>query len=156
MPTADIPKPLGERLRARRRSLDLTIAEVAERAGLSLPYVSNLERGRGNPTLEVLTSLADVLGIPISQLVGTDDAEGVVDSDELQLASLPTSLARFSRSPDFLREVRNLAEHRDESFEELRQRVLLGMAAAPRRSNGEPTPADWQRLLDAYTMILRS
>ena len=41
---------LGARLRARRLALGMTLAEVAERAGLSLPYVSNLERGRGNPT----------------------------------------------------------------------------------------------------------
>jgi transcriptional regulator with XRE-family HTH domain len=156
MTTSNIPESLGERLRARRHSLDLTIAEVAERAGLSLPYVSNLERGRGNPTLEVLTNLAEVLGIPVSQLVGTESTEGQVSSDELRLASLPTSLARFSRSQDFLREVRNLADQKDESFEEMRQRVLLAMAAAPRRSNGEPTSSDWQRLLDAYTLILRS
>lgn len=156
MPVAETSTPLGERLRARRRRLGLTIAQVAERAGLSLPYVSNLERGRGNPTLDVLKSLAEVLDLPLAQLVGEDVAAGSIDSSELLLASLPDSLDRFSKTQDFLREVQGLAERQHEEFDELRQRILLGMAAAPRRSAGEPTPDDWRRLLDVYTLILRN
>ena len=33
--------------------------------------------------------------------------------------------------------------------------LLLGMAAAPRRSKEAPTQEDWRRLLDAYELILR-
>ena len=52
-----MPSPtetIGYRLRARRVELGLTLAQVAEQAELSLPYVSNLERGRGKPTLDAL------------------------------------------------------------------------------------------------------
>ena len=52
------PVQLGKRMRARRAELGLTLAQVADRSGISLPYISNLERGRGNPTLEALTKLA--------------------------------------------------------------------------------------------------
>ena len=54
-----MPSPtetIGSRLRARRVELGLTLAQVAEQAGLSLPYISNLERGRGNPTLDALNA----------------------------------------------------------------------------------------------------
>ena len=61
---------LGSRIRARRTALGLTLAEVAERADLSLPYVSNLERGRGNPTLDALRSVAGALQQSVSDLVG--------------------------------------------------------------------------------------
>ena len=55
---------MGARLRARRIALGMTLAEVAEVSGLSLPYVSNLERGHGNPTLDALLSLAQALKQP--------------------------------------------------------------------------------------------
>ena len=148
--------PLGERLRSRRRKLGLTIAQVAESAGLSLPYVSNLERGRGNPTLDVLTSLAAVLDLPMAQLMGNGIEDGSDDLSERFLASIPPSLNRFSNTDDFMREVQGLAQSRGESYDDLRHRVLLGMASAPRRSTGDPTLDDWRRLLDVYTLILRN
>ncbi len=156
MPAEEISTPLGERLRSRRRKLGLTIAQVAERAGLSLPYVSNLERGRGNPTLDVLTSLAGVLDLPMSEIVGDgpDIASGAFS--EQFLATIPLTLDRFSNTEDFVREVNALALSRGEKYDDLRHQVLLGMATAPRRSTGEPTVDDWRRLLDVYTLILRN
>src|SRR5439155_12714694 len=40
---------LGNRLRNRRTAAGRTIASVAAEAGLSVPYIANLENGRGNP-----------------------------------------------------------------------------------------------------------
>jgi transcriptional regulator with XRE-family HTH domain len=45
-----------------RAAAGRTIASVAVQAGLSVPYVANLENGRGNPTLSALTRLARALG----------------------------------------------------------------------------------------------
>ena len=156
MPAEDSSSLLGERLRSRRRKLGLTIAQVAERAGLSLPYVSNLERGRGNPTLDVLTSLAAVLDLPVAQMTGDESGNESDDLSERFLASIPQSLDRFSSTEDFVSEVRALALSRNENYDDLRHQVLLGMATAPRRSTGEPTLDDWRRLLDVYTLILRN
>jgi AcrR family transcriptional regulator len=60
---------LGRRLRARRSAQDRTLASVALGAGLSVPYVANLENGRGNPTLGSLHSLAQALDVPLAELV---------------------------------------------------------------------------------------
>jgi transcriptional regulator with XRE-family HTH domain len=143
---------IGQRLRARRVELGWTLAEVAGKSGLSLPYVSNLERGRGNPTLDALTALARALDIPLSLLVGDDDASEPLD---VTLASAPKSLLSFARSPEFAETVRRLAERQGAPVESMRQRLLAGMVSSPRRSSGEPTEDDWRRLLDAYSLILQ-
>jgi transcriptional regulator with XRE-family HTH domain len=53
---------LGEILRERRKAAGRTIASVAVDAGLSVPYIANLENGRGNPTVAALDRLAAALG----------------------------------------------------------------------------------------------
>lgn len=145
-------KSLGDRLRARRRELDRTIAQVAEAAGLSLPYVSNLERGHGNPTLEALQALAAALEVSVGDLLDTGDGEDVIR--DLALADLPNSLQRFSGGDRFRTVVQRLAAAQHEAVDDMRRQVLVGMANAPRRSTGEPTEEDWRRLLDTYTLML--
>ncbi len=39
---------IGRQLRARRTAAGRTVASVAADAGLSVPYIANLENGRGN------------------------------------------------------------------------------------------------------------
>jgi transcriptional regulator with XRE-family HTH domain len=56
---------LSQLLRRRRRELGVTQADLARLAGLSLHGVSDLETGRGNPTLETLVKLTDALGLRI-------------------------------------------------------------------------------------------
>ena len=59
---------LGERLRAIRVLRRLTLREVAESAGVSESFVSQLERGRSNASVATLQRLAAALGIEISDL----------------------------------------------------------------------------------------
>jgi predicted transcriptional regulator len=148
---ANDSETIGQRLRARRVELGRTLAEVADQSGLSLPYVSNLERGRGNPTLEALGALARALEIPLASLVGE---EGPAESVQMVLASAPPSLLHFSRSSNFQKIVADLASQQGESVDAMRQKLLVGMASSPQRSKGEPTEEDWRRILDAYSLIL--
>lgn len=144
---------LGSRLRARRIERGLKLSDVADATELSMQYVSNLERDRGNPTLKALTAIASALETSVAALVGDD--VGVEDETaDLVLATLPTSLIKFSRTDRFDSVVEQLGEAQGVGREEMRRRVLVGMASAPRRSAGEPTRDDWQRLLDAYRLIL--
>lgn len=145
---------LGRRLRARRLELGLTLAQVAERAELSLPYIANLERGRGNPTVSVVSRVADALGLPLSTLWG-QAAEEVGSGDEVTLfPEMPASLRTFSRTKQFADAIAQLAEAAGVEPGEMRQRVLTSMATAPRRSRREPTAEDWRRLLDAFRLIV--
>jgi transcriptional regulator with XRE-family HTH domain len=149
---ANESETIGQRLRARRVELGRTLAEVAEQSGLSLPYVSNLERGRGNPTLEALEALARALDVPLSSLLGES---GPMEPMQVVLASAPPSLLQFSRSSDFQETVADLAKQQGEPVDAMRQRVLVGMVSSPQRSGGEPTEEDWRRILDAYSLILK-
>ena len=50
----------------RRKTLKISQRELAELSGVSLHSLSNLESGRGNPTLENLLKVADTLGVTIT------------------------------------------------------------------------------------------
>ena len=133
--------------------MGLTLAEVAEAASLSLPYVSNLERGRGNPTLEALRSVAGALEQTVAELVGEEPGDEF-DPTVLLLAQAPQSLRSFTRTESFKHTVRSLSQSQQMPYKEMQQQLMVGMASAPRRSKGEPTDQDWRRILDAYRLIL--
>ena len=64
---------LGEVLRDRRKAAGRTIASVAVDAGLSVPYIANLENGRGNPTVAALDRLATALGAELEVRIGDSE-----------------------------------------------------------------------------------
>jgi DNA-binding XRE family transcriptional regulator len=59
---------LGERLRALRRQQQETLAETAGRAGISPQYLSEIERGRKEPSSEMIAALAGALGTTLTGL----------------------------------------------------------------------------------------
>lgn len=56
-------------LRRERDRVNLSLSELAKRAGLAKSTLSALEAGTGNPSVETLWALATVLGVPFSRLV---------------------------------------------------------------------------------------
>jgi len=66
---------LGEYLRERRSLAQLSVREMARLADISNAYLSQIERGLHVPSLRVLRALADVLGMPVEDLVHLDHAE---------------------------------------------------------------------------------
>ncbi len=63
----------GARIRELRHERGLTQSDVAERAGVSLKYVSQIERGSRNPTLGVLLQLGRALDVTPERLVADLD-----------------------------------------------------------------------------------
>jgi DNA-binding XRE family transcriptional regulator len=59
---------LGRRLRALRQDQDETLAETAGRAGISPQYLSEIERGRKEPSSEMIAALAGALGTTLTTL----------------------------------------------------------------------------------------
>jgi transcriptional regulator with XRE-family HTH domain len=127
---------LGEVLRDRRKAAGRTIASVAVDAGLSVPYIANLENGRGNPTLAALDRLATALGARLDVRIGDEEpapppsagAELVANSDR---AEKVLALIAGTRSRVATR------RHLVETLNALE--TLLGHP---------PTPQDLNRLLD--------
>lgn len=65
---------LGSRLRSLRADRGETLAQTAERAGISPQYLSEVERGRKEPSSEMIAALAGALGITVADLMaGTAD-----------------------------------------------------------------------------------
>lgn len=59
-------KDLGKAIKNRRKELDITQPHIAELAQISVNTLYKLEKGQGNPSLEVLNKLAEVLGMELS------------------------------------------------------------------------------------------
>jgi transcriptional regulator with XRE-family HTH domain len=143
----ELREELGLRLHARRSSQGRTLASVAMQAGLSVPYVANLENGRGNPTLSSLHRLAGSLGVALSELLADTDAVAPGPA-------LPGSLAAFSQGARFRQEVRWLAAEHEITPAEVRRQLLTAMAAVPQPSRGLDE-LDWHRILDALVLVMR-
>ncbi|MCK8680537.1 helix-turn-helix domain-containing protein [Streptomyces lichenis] len=59
---------LGDYLREQRRSAQLSLRQLAEAAGVSNPYLSQIERGLRKPSAEVLQQVAKALRISAETL----------------------------------------------------------------------------------------
>ena len=58
-------------IKARRDSLQITQETLAQLSGVALRTLKQFESGKGNPTLQTLHKIADVLGLEISLSVKT-------------------------------------------------------------------------------------
>jgi transcriptional regulator with XRE-family HTH domain len=65
---------MGDELRESRERVGLTQEELSFRAGLSRPYISQLERNLKSPTVDTLFLTCDALGISAAELIGRVDA----------------------------------------------------------------------------------
>jgi transcriptional regulator with XRE-family HTH domain len=72
----DRKRLLGTRIKALRKLRKLSQEDLAERAAISPQYVSNIERGKENPTLDLLFKLADALKVSLGDLCDFE-AEGM-------------------------------------------------------------------------------
>lgn len=56
---------IGVYIKNRRKALKITQPYLAELAGVSVNTIYKIERGEGNPTLEVINKIAEVLGLEL-------------------------------------------------------------------------------------------
>ncbi|MZD10451.1 helix-turn-helix domain-containing protein [Streptomyces sp. SID5785] len=77
--TGDDAPRVGPGIRRRRRALDLTLADVAGRAGVSVPFLSQVENGRSRPSMSSLQRIADALDTTAVQLLAAAQGPRPVD-----------------------------------------------------------------------------
>jgi len=63
---------IATRLLALRQSQGLSLADLAERSGVSKAMISKVERAQSSPTAVLLGKLAAGLGVPLAQLLTED------------------------------------------------------------------------------------
>jgi transcriptional regulator with XRE-family HTH domain len=94
----DVKKLIGNQIKTLRRARGISQEELAEQISMNTKYLSSIERGKTNPTLDMFIKMADALkvGIPelfnieyqpkeLAQLIAGLISEG--DKAKLQLAA---------------------------------------------------------------------
>jgi transcriptional regulator with XRE-family HTH domain len=76
---AETAQSLGDYLRDQRRGAQLTLRQLADQAGVSNPYLSQIERGLRRPSADVLQQIAKALRISAETLYVR---AGILDPDE--------------------------------------------------------------------------
>jgi transcriptional regulator with XRE-family HTH domain len=66
-------KILGGKIRTLRLSRHFKLRDLAERAGCTTPYISQIEKGNVSPSISVLKSIANALGVRLVDLFVVDD-----------------------------------------------------------------------------------
>lgn len=73
----EVVRHVAQNLRRLRLRRGLTFVELAARSGVAKATLTNLEAGRGNPTVETLWSLALALNVPFGALLAEPDQQTV-------------------------------------------------------------------------------
>src|SRR5215210_1145829 len=80
---------LGEFIATQRRSAQLTLRQLAEQAGISNPYLSQIERGLRRPSAEVLLQLSKALRVSAETLYVR---AGILDPEEHSSTTVETAV----------------------------------------------------------------
>ena len=73
-PAPSEPPRVGATLAALRQRQDLSLDALSRKAGVSKSMLSQIERAQANPTVAVVWRLANALGVPIAELLGSAPA----------------------------------------------------------------------------------
>ncbi|MEU0989005.1 helix-turn-helix transcriptional regulator [Streptomyces sp. NPDC005953] len=111
---------LGEYLREQRRNAQLSLRQLADAAGVSNPYLSQIERGLRKPSAEVLQQVAKALRISAETLYVRAGILDERDRDELETRAVIIA---------------------DPSITERQKAVLLQIYESFRKENGFETAA---------------
>lgn len=68
---------IGEELRRLRKVRRLTLSDVSDKTGLSISFLSDIERERTKPSLDTLAKLADCYHVPVNEVIAKAEAEAV-------------------------------------------------------------------------------
>ncbi len=89
---------VGPLIRARRRQLHLTLQVLADAAGISVGYVSQVERDLATPSLGTLAQIARSLDVGVDYFIATPDVENALSrAGERQSFSVNGSSIQYER-----------------------------------------------------------
>ena len=87
---------LGDQIRSIRKKQEITLKELAEKTGLSIGYISQIERNITDPSLSTLRKISGALGVPSYLFLG-DESHGslTLHKEEMIQLSQPNSNVRY-------------------------------------------------------------
>ena len=74
-----ISREFGNRVAVMRRTHKITLDQLAERSGVSRSMLSQIERGKANPTLTVAARIADAFGLSLIHLIEEDIRPSLIE-----------------------------------------------------------------------------
>lgn len=81
---------IGAAIRSRRRELDMSLRDLSKQSGLSIGFLSLVERGRSSLALTSLSNVAKALGIELSSFFPTEEEEpGGAEETKRKVGPLP-------------------------------------------------------------------
>lgn len=86
-------KDIGKKIKFLRQSKEMTLKTLSERVGLSIGFLSQLERGLTSVAVDCLSKIADVLGVELTYFFSTskDKEDMVIKSYEKEVAQIINS-----------------------------------------------------------------
>lgn len=130
--TTELSLQLGQRVRSARAARAMTMKQLASESGISLPYLSRVEKGDGNISIAVLYRLALALNLPIENLLADNERYGSNYTLVIELLK--------RQSPEQLAEIRRvLADHvsgRKGNDTAPRKIALIGLRGAGKTTLG--------------------
>ncbi|HEY0939896.1 MAG TPA: XRE family transcriptional regulator [Steroidobacter sp.] len=92
---------IGPAVRVRRKELGLTLKELAERSGLSVAFISQIERGVTSPSIISLLQISETLGVAVNYFVEATQKECLIkrgtDPEYIEVDS-PITYIRLSNA----------------------------------------------------------
>jgi transcriptional regulator with XRE-family HTH domain len=79
---------LGRKIRTLRDALGMTQEKLAEEVNISLKHFGEIERGRSNPTLITIVSLANALHVTPAELMAAVDEREPLDTVSTEIRAL--------------------------------------------------------------------
>lgn len=92
------PALLGGKIRALRQRLKRTLDCTAKAAGISKPFLSQIERGLATPSIASLNGIADALGVAVQYFVDApSEQKSVCRGDEVKFFEFADTANSFAR-----------------------------------------------------------
>jgi len=121
---------LGELIRAQREAAKLSLRDLAALTNVSNPYLSQIERGLHEPSVRVLRSIADALGLSAETLLASAGLVG----DDGSAAARPVAPPTVEQ-----------AIESDERLTREQRRALVGVYRSYLDANASSAPANRRR-----------
>ena len=130
---------VGERIKKRRQELEWTQDQLAQKAGISKSFLSDLENGKRSVGAENLLDIARALGVSIDFLM-----TGEASKDKAAEVPIPASLARFAAEE-------GLSFRQTLTLLEMQQQILAHRSA---KKKDMLEAVDWRKFYEAVKEFL--
>lgn len=86
-------------VKLRRKELGMTLRELAEKSGLSSPFLSQVERSQAVPSMVSLTKLADAMGVDLKYFMEIPHDDSIVHrGDDLPVIEMDSPVTYYNMS----------------------------------------------------------